>query len=87
MCQNASFTLFGVESDGDDDGFGGHIFAVFDAAKIVRGCAGLWQSGVGSSFSTPQERVKGLGGGDVGGEGDAIREKIGNVQGTKDEMR
>ena len=40
--QDASFALLGIEADGDDDSLCGHIFVVFDAAKIKRDCANSW---------------------------------------------
>lgn len=45
---NALLALIGVESDGNDDGFGGHIFAGFDAAKIGCEYANAWHNwGIG----------------------------------------
>ena len=41
---NALMALLGVEADGNDDDFGGHIFAGFDAAKIGCGYENEWHS-------------------------------------------
>lgn len=58
--QDASFALLGVESDGDDDGFCGHIFAVFDAAKITQDCADSWHCGAPQTYGLPAQIARRL---------------------------
>ena len=53
--QDASFALLGIEADGEDDFLCGHIFVVFDAAKIMQGCANLWHCGAPQTYGLPAD--------------------------------